>query len=236
MDFDWDNISIGEPELNESNNFFFRHVKKEKSTPNGCNSMSNILSENSQRSTTRILRNAFTPIKNRQEDPCEKAYRYAQVYEAKRQALKEKEGKQLQEMKKFQARPAPNFNKGLKKENSEPKFTLPITPKQMKPDRLQKAADMAKKQQERVKGAHKASEQHQDQDGCLLTGVAPHDSFTLRMSARLQERKLMDEHRQKIREEKERWEAEQKRLAAEEELKKIRKQKEFKAKPNPFRK
>lgn len=87
--------------------------------------------------------------KVRSDGTYDRAYRYAQVYEQKRQALREKENQQLQEMKKFHARPAPNFRQAaMKKENSEPKFTIPTTPKQMKPDRLKKAAELAKKQVE----------------------------------------------------------------------------------------
>lgn len=85
---------------------------------------------------------------SRQEETCERAFRYAKVYEEKRRILREKEQKQLEEMKKFHARPAPNFKQNSdhrKKENTEPKFTIPTTPKQMKPERLKKSADLAQK-------------------------------------------------------------------------------------------
>lgn len=55
------------------------------------------------------------------------------------------------------------------------------------------------------------------------------------MSARLQERKQFVAELKKAKEEKARREAEERRAAEERELKLLRKQKEFKANPNPFK-
>lgn len=69
----------------------------------------------------------------------------------------------------------------------------------------------------------------------LVKTVIKQAPFELRMSSRLQERKLLDEQRHRAKEEKARREAEERRLAEERELKLLRKQKEFKANPNPFK-
>uniref|UniRef100_A0A1Q3F263 TPX2 C-terminal domain-containing protein n=1 Tax=Culex tarsalis TaxID=7177 RepID=A0A1Q3F263_CULTA len=187
-----------------------------------------------------------------QQEACNRAYKYAQVYEKHRKALRDKEERQLQEMKKFQARPAPNFTKKEpkepgqgygKKENVEPKFTIPVTPKQMKPERLKKAADQSKKQQDRTKPAEPAKfKAHEAKvlkeapfQPVLAKTIVKPDPFNLRMSARLAERRQFDEQLQRAKEEKARREAEERRLAEERELKLLRKQKEFKANPNPFK-
>ncbi|XP_058444406.1 ensconsin-like isoform X2 [Malaya genurostris] len=177
------------------------------------------------------------------EETYDRAYRYAQAYEQKRQALREKENKQLQEMKKFHARPAPNFRNTMKKENTEPKFTIPTTPKQMKPERLKKAADLTKKMQERNKDQEPAKFRAHDAKVLkeqpfqpeLPKTVLTQEPFNLRMSARIQERKRFDAELQRSKEEKARREAAERRAAEERELKLLRKQKEFKANPNPFK-
>ncbi|XP_055540462.1 calponin homology domain-containing protein DDB_G0272472-like [Wyeomyia smithii] len=260
MEFDWDNISIGDPGLNNSGSFFFRAIKSEKQmldpssikmeqidikreqSPEPCSSLD--LAESGRTETIRAQMKKAAQPKVRSEETYDRAYRYAQAYEQKRQALREKENKQLQEMKKFHARPAPNFRQtALKKENSEPKFTIPTTPKQMKPERLKKAAELAKKQQERTKDPEPAKFRAHDAKVLkeqpfrpeLPKTVLPQAPFNLRMSARLQERKQFDAELQKAKEEKARREAEERRVAEERELKLLRKQKEFKANPNPFK-
>lgn len=260
MDFDWDNISIGDPGMNNSGSFFFRPVKSEKQLLDPLSikmeqidikqeqseepSASLGLASNTSEGTTVQQHTKKRLPKHQTEEVYNRAYRYAQAYEQKRQALREKESKQLQEMKKFHARPAPNFRQAVaKKENKEPKFTIPTTPKQMKPDRLKKASEQAKKQVERTKEpepvkfrAHDArvlKEQPFKPD--LPKTVLTQAPFNLRISARLQERKLLDAELQKAKEEKARREAEERRVAEERELKLLRKQKEFKANPNPFK-
>ncbi|XP_029709688.2 caldesmon [Aedes albopictus] len=253
MDFDWDNISIGEPALNTSNSYFFRdNIKMEKEEePNrddcaGSSSGSSGKSAGQRQLDDKALLEEYQrhQAKTRQVETCDRAYRYAQVYENKRKALREKEEKQLQEMKKFQARPAPNFKSGAKKENAVPKFTIPVTPKQMKPERIQKQAMQVKKLEDRTKDpeptkefkAHDAKVLKEEPfKPALVKTVIKQAPFELRMSSRLQERKLLDEQRHRAKEEKARREAEERRLAEERELKLLRKQKEFKANPNPFK-
>ncbi|XP_021693260.1 caldesmon [Aedes aegypti] len=250
MEFDWDNISIGEPALNTSNSYFFRDIKMEKGDePNLDCAASSSSSGNSARihhPDDKALLEEYQrhQAKTRQGETCDRAYRYAQVYENKRKALREKEEKQLQEMKKFHARPAPNFKSGSKKENALPKFTIPVTPKQMKPERIKKHALQVKKLEDRTKEPEPSKEfkandakvlKEEPFKPALVKTVIKSAPFELRMSSRLQERKQIDEQRQRAKEEKARREAEEKRLAEERELKLLRKQKEFKANPNPFK-
>lgn len=261
MDFDWDNISVGEPGLNTSGSFFFRNVKMENPDDEeddavvSCPDSRTVVLPPSSESgpSSGKSRQKLDQAKIQQQEACDRAYKYAQVYEKHRKALREKEERQLQEMKKFQARPVPSFVKKDaqkepgqvygKKENVEPKFTIPVTPKQMKPERLRKAADQSKKQQDRTKPAEPAKFRAHEarvlkeapfQPVLAKTVVRP-DPFNLRMSARLAERRQYDEQLQKAKEEKARREAEERRLAEERELKLLRKQKEFKANPNPFK-
>lgn len=248
-DFDWDNISIGEPALNTSNSYFFRDLKMEKEDEPELDCGAS--SSSSGRSTGRhpddkALREEYQrqQAKTRQGETCDRAYRYAQVYEAKREALRKKEEKQLLEMKKFHARPAPNFKQGGKKENVLPKFTIPVTPKQMKPDRIKKQTMQVKKLEDRTKEPEPSKEfkahdakvlKEEPFKPALVKTVVKQTPFELRMSSRLQERKQFDEQRQRAKEEKARREAEERRLAEEREMKLLRKQKEFKANPNPFK-
>lgn len=260
MDFDWDNISVGEPGLNTSGSFFFRNVKMENPDDEeddavvSCPDSRTVVPPPSESGpSSGKSRQKLDQAKIQQQEACDRAYKYAQVYEKHRKALREKEERQLQEMKKFQARPVPSFVKKDaqkepgqvygKKENVEPKFTIPVTPKQMKPERLRKAADQSKKQQDRTKPAEPAKFRAHEarvlkeapfQPVLAKTVVRP-DPFNLRMSARLAERRQYDEQLQKAKEEKARREAEERRLAEERELKLLRKQKEFKANPNPFK-
>lgn len=256
MDFDWDNISIGEPALNTSNSYFFRDIKMEKNEEpeeklDDCGAGSSTSSVHSAEDAVRhpddkalLEEYQRLQVKERQVETCDRAYRYAQVYENKRKALREKEEKQLQEMKKFHARPAPNFHKGSKKENALPKFTVPVTPKQMKPERIKKQISQVKKLEDRTKEPE-VSKDFKANDAkvlreepfkpTLVKTVVKQAPFELRMSSRLQERKQLDEQRQRAKEEKARREAEERRLAEEKELKLLRKQKEFKANPNPFK-
>ncbi|XP_055616063.1 trichohyalin-like [Toxorhynchites rutilus septentrionalis] len=256
-EFDWDNISIGEPGLNTSGSYFFRHVDEmEGEQPEldcGASGSSSLeqSSENDNESgnsgqITQRNRQQRQQTKARQEETCDRAYRYAKVYEEKRRILREKEQKQLEEGMKFHARPAPNFKQTgehRKKENAEPKFTVPLTPKQMKPERLKKSADLAQKMQSRTKDpepekfkAHDAKVLKEKPFKPALTkAVIKPEPFNLRMSERIRERKLFDEQLQKAKEEKARREAEERRAAEERDLKLIRKQKEFKANPNPFK-
>ncbi|XP_053681721.1 DNA ligase 1-like [Sabethes cyaneus] len=269
MEFDWDNISIGDPGMNNSGSFFYRAIKSEKQlfdplsikmeqidikqekSEDPCSSLgsaSDKSAESGGASTHQQEQQQYQIKKGlpkvHSQDTYDRAYRYAQAYEQKRQALREKENKQLQEMKKFHARPAPNFRQTvLKKENAEPKFTIPTTPKQMKPDRLKKSADNAKKQQERTKEPEPAKFRAHDAKVLkeqpfkpeLPKTVLQQAPFNLRMSARLQERKQFDAELQRAKEEKARREAEERRATEERELKLLRKQKEFKANPNPFK-
>lgn len=251
MEFDWDNISIGEPGLNTSGSYFFRDIKMEKEVDPlalDCAASSSSSGHSSERNPTeKATRTQYQlhQAKVRQAETCERAYQYARVYEDKRKALREREQKQLLEMKKFQAKPAPNFKKGSdKKENAEPKFTLPVTPKQMKPERMKKTAMQVKKLEERTKDpepskdfkAHDAKVLKEEPfKPALVKTVVKQAPFNLRMSSRLQERKQFDEQRQKAKEEKARREMEARQLAEERELKLLRKQKEFKANPNPFK-
>lgn len=69
----------------------------------------------------------------------------------------------------------------------------------------------------------------------LVKTVVKQAPFNLRMSSRLQERKQYDEQLQRAKEEKARRGEETRKLAEERELKILRKQKEFKANPNPFK-
>lgn len=256
MDFDWDNISVGEPGLNTSGSFFFRDGKMEKQDEDddgadSCKSGDSGPPVPVESGPSGKSRQKLDQAKIQQKEACDRAYKYAQVYEKHRKALRDKEERQLQEMKKFQARPAPNFKKEQKetgqvngkKENVEPKFTIPVTPKQMKPERLKKAADQSKKQIERTKPAEptkfraheaKVLKEAPFQPVLAKTVVKP-DPFNLRMSARLAERRQFDGQIQKAKEEKTRREAEERRAAEERELKLLRKQKEFKANPNPFK-
>lgn len=253
MDFDWDNISIGEPELNTSGSFFFRGVKMEKAEDHpefDCgvtSSDDDVPDEESQQQHSNDRYKQQQHAKVRQEENGDRAYRYAKVYEQKRKVLRDKEEKQLQDMKKFHARPAPSFKApaggASKKENAEPKFTIPLTPKQMKPERLKKATEQAKKMHERTKEPEAAKFRAHDAKvlreepfkPALAKTVVKAEPFNLRMSARLQERKQFDEQLHRAKEEKARRDAEERRAAEERELKQIRKQKEFKANPNPFK-
>lgn len=261
MDFDWDNISVGEPGLNSSGSFFFRNVKMENPDEEEDDGLASCKTTESRTvvptesgSSGGKSRQKLDQAKIQQQEACDRAYKYAQVYEKHRKALREKEERQLQEMKKFQARPAPSFvKKGAqkeqqgqvngKKENVEPKFTIPVTPKQMKPERLKKAADQSKKLQDRTKPAEPAKFRaheakvlkEQPFQPVLAKTIVKPDPFNLRMSARLAERRQFDEQLQKAKEEKARRDAEERRLAEERELKLLRKQKEFKANPNPFK-
>ncbi|KAL1404426.1 hypothetical protein pipiens_018893 [Culex pipiens pipiens] len=259
MDFDWDNISVGEPGLNTSGSFFFRNVKMERQQLEDEDDDDGVISCQSSEPDPSVAagpsksRAKLDQAKIQQQEACNRAYKYAQVYEKHRKALREKEERQLQEMKKFQARPAPNFTRKEpkdtaqgygKKENVEPKFTIPVTPKQMKPERLKKAADQSKKLQDRTKPAEPSKEfkahdarvlKEAPFQPVLAKTVVKQDPFNLRMSARLAERRQFDEQLQRAKEEKARRDAEEKRLAEERELKLLRKQKEFKANPNPFK-
>lgn len=253
MEFDWDNISIGEPGLNTSGSYFFRDIKMESEVDReldcaASSSSSEPCSERNPNEPKQATRNQYQrqqEAKVRQAETCDRAYQYARVYEDKRKALREKEQKQLQEMKKFQARPAPNFKQGAKKENAEPKFTIPVTPKQMKPDRIKKTAAQVKKLEVHSKDPE-PSKEFKAHDAkvlkepafrpALVKTVVKQEPFNLRMSSRLQERKQFDEQLQRAKEEKIRLAEETRRLAVEREMKILRKQKEFKANPNPFKK
>ncbi|XP_058826041.1 uncharacterized protein LOC131685981 isoform X2 [Topomyia yanbarensis] len=252
MEFDWDNISIGDPGLNNSGSFFYRGINGEKHHLDPLmikiekmdlkDLQSEPCSSTSVKPTAGAMQMKQTKTKVCSEQTYDRAYRYAQVYEQKRQALREKESMQLQEMKKFHARPAPNFRHTTKKENTEPKFTIPTTPKQMKPERLKKSADQAKKM-ERSKEAEPTKFRANDAKVLkeqpfqpeLPKTVLAQEPFNLRMSSRLQERKRFDAELQRAKEEKSQREAAERRAAEEREVKLLRKQKEFKATPNPFK-
>ncbi|XP_065086093.1 uncharacterized protein LOC135708074 [Ochlerotatus camptorhynchus] len=249
MEFDWDNISIGEPGLNTSGSYFFRDIKMENEVDRqlDCAASSSSSEHSSERNPNeKAIRNQHQrqQAKVRQDATCDRAYQYARVYEDKRKALREKEQKQLQEMKKFHARPAPNFKQGAKKENAEPKFTIPVTPKQMKPERMKKAAMQVKKLENRTKDPEPSKEfkahdakvlKEEPFKPALVKTVVKQAPFNLRMSSRLQERKQYDEQLQRAKEEKARRGVEERQLADDRELKLLRKQKEFKANPNPFK-
>ncbi|XP_055585887.1 trichohyalin-like isoform X2 [Uranotaenia lowii] len=288
MDFDWDNISIGEPNANDENSYFYRYKKEmakpdiivttealgsleldkpdvlvstEKETPvndeiggSGNSSERSYSSQSSASGTNSGARRKGYQKQQasiRQKETCERAYCYAQVYEEKRKALREREEKQLEEMRKFHARPAPKFGKASteRKENRQPKITIPITPKQMKPERLQKVAQQTKRMQERSK-ALLTDESVMEQKGpiplnkvlhevpfrpVLTHRVVQAEPFALHMESRLHERRQYDEQKQKEREQREHREAEERRLAEERAMKELRKHKEFKANPNPFK-
>lgn len=249
MEFDWDNISIGEPGLNTSGSYFFRDFKMENEVDReqDCAASSSSSDVSSERNPNeKAIRNQYQrqQAKVRQAETCDRAYQYARVYEDKRKALREKEQKQLQEMKKFHARPAPNFKQGVKKENAEPKFTIPVTPKQMKPERIKKTIMQVKKLENRTKEPEPSKEfkahdakvlKEEPFKPALVKTVVKQAPFNLRMSSRLQERKQYDEQLQRAKEEKARLGEEARQLAEERELKLLRKQKEFKANPNPFK-
>lgn len=247
MDFNWDNISVGEPELDTSGQYFLRKEKIhsqdiDSQVPSGSSEHSSDLKTDAHTNSEQRQRYKQRQAHTRQEDACERAHRYAQVYEEKRKALREREQKELEEMKQFRAKPAPNFRHGTKKENTAPRFTIPVTPEQMKPDRLKRAAELAKKMQQRVAGQEQDTFRARDAKVLKEKPFKPvlpktavvAEPFELRVSARLKQRKQYDEQLMQSKQEQAQREAEERQAAEEQERKIIRKMKEFKANPNPF--
>jgi hypothetical protein len=175
-------------------------------------------------------------------DTFEKNYQFAKHIEEKRKRDLEQKELELKKARQFVAKPAPKFKSPARPKPSEPKITVPETPQQMKPDRLKKVIELKKKIEKEVHPpapvfkAHKpkvlVEEPFIPKKEKRAVVQAP---FNLRSSARVAERKNFEEDLERRRQEKHRLEEEERRRKDEEEIRKLRKEKEFKANPNPFR-
>lgn len=183
------------------------------------------------------------PRRNKNFSTVPSLIKYAEIYKKRKQRIQQKMLEEAKQLREFHSKPAPNFNepKPKKKERKMIPTTVPTTPLVLKhsketeekknrliaeynkPKTLKIIARDPKVLREEPFKPQKANHQ---------IDMKP---FNLHMEKRLEQRKQYDKHYKQLLHERKTQEEIDKKKREEEQMKEIRKNIVFKARPNPFK-